>query len=296
MTNGKETRYGMIRDNLYNLKYPQKNLLRVPHKQGDLIVAYPAFGKNCLSNNMIEMQKKYSHPKTKKIITFRGPTITESISAATYNFNDEIKSRFLDAGDFFQLGKAVRTTRGVFVNPPKNNSGNFILDEKVLDSCLNECINSNGIWLYEGNNPQLKDFGFAPDETFNSNPNSRYEMEEDSLYFSNGGLARVLEHTFEHAKNIQQIAQSYPDYYGHGIIKKVELHGFDKIGGRSLIFFKCSEEPILGTVGFINLYDTPMGFREEKLRITGLGICLAENKTAGYTFGVLDEETKRSKQ
>ena len=57
----------------------------------------------------------------------------------------------------------------------------------------------NGILLYQSNNPKLRDFGFAPYETFKQGI-------QESGDFAKAGLARVLEHTKGTAENLKQIS------------------------------------------------------------------------------------------
>ena len=232
-----ETQYGIIEG-----KQPEflvRKLLRVPHKNKDLIVAYPAFGPNYFSKNVEEMQKPYSHPITGERIYFREPTTSESISAASYDFENEAKPKIFDQRRhqrWLQAGRIVRTSEGVFVNPPKDEKGNSITDEKSLKSYLNKAKKVNGIYLHE------KDFGFAPYESFKRGV-------QDCDTFADGGLARILEHTEEKtAKNLRAIAS--PKFYKKG----VNIGGFDDVEEPtlrvvSLYSVRCLVGGRLGVVG-----------------------------------------------
>jgi len=210
-------KYGIIKAK--KPKFPQTDLLRVPHKGGILTLAYPAFGPDYFEDNIQEMQKFYSHPETGEKISFKEPTTSQSILAVTPGFGSgeevDAKRDIFDDPDWLQVGRIVRTSEGVFANPPKDKQGNPIIDEQTLKSYLNNSKKVNGIWLYNGED--ARDFGFAPYETFT-------EGEQDCDLFVEEGLARVLEHTSEkQAKNFREIAsyENYPD--------GVNIVGFDGV-------------------------------------------------------------------
>ncbi len=225
-------RYGIIKAK--KLEFPQIDLLRVPHKKGILTVVHPAFGSNYFEANVAKMQQDYSHPQTGKRISFREPTTSESISAAAYDFKNLAKLKILIPN--LQTGYIVRTSEGVFANPPKDNQRIPIIDEKILEFYLNKSEKINGIYLGEN------DFGFAPHETFEMGT-------QDSNVFAQGGLARVLEHTSkEQAKNLKEITSKNHlgsvDVCGFREIKEpvlnlVGLYSFKDVGG-NLLFFHCA--------------------------------------------------------
>lgn len=241
-------------------EFPPINLLRVPHRKGVLTVAYPAFDANYFGNNVREMQKDYSHPQTGRKISFREPTTSESISAAAYNFENMAKSQIFDSMKL-QAGRIVKTSEGVFVNPPRDKEGGIIIDEKILKSYLNKSIEVNGICLYSGED--ARDFGFAPYETFTKGA-------QDCDTFAQGGLARVLEHTREKvAKNLKETSSSknYP--------QGVNVWGFNDVEEPSLnIMALYSSKPVIGN----------------SLIVSG---DYWYNSGSGYAFGVLDEDEER---
>ena len=112
-----ETEYGIIEAN--NQKFPLRSLLRVPHKDEELIVSYPAFGPNTYSNNLKEMGKVYYHSKELPKISLKEPTTSKSISAAAYDFANLAKPQIINP-KWLQLGYIVRTSEGVYANPPKD--------------------------------------------------------------------------------------------------------------------------------------------------------------------------------
>jgi len=236
-------------------KVPQRHLLRVPHKEGSLVVGFPAFGPDTYRGNLKTMSGDYSHPQTGERISFREPTISESISAAAYDFENWTKPRIFDSR-WLQAGRIVRTSEGVFVNPLKDIQGNPIIDEQTLKFYLNKYIKVNGIYLGEN------DFGFASYETFERGI-------QDSGKFAEGGLARILEHTREKvAKNLKAISSSknYP--------KGVKVWGFDKV-----------KEPVLRVAAL----DSPRGFGGGRLVVDGHDWYGDD----GYAFGVLASKTPK---
>ena len=89
-----DTKYGIIE--AQEPEFPVRKLLRVPHKLGDLIVGYPAFGPDTFSNNITEMQKRYFHSTQLSNISFRQATSAESISILVPNFK-YCKTKILDS-------------------------------------------------------------------------------------------------------------------------------------------------------------------------------------------------------
>ncbi|MFA4887850.1 MAG: hypothetical protein WC595_06590 [Candidatus Nanoarchaeia archaeon] len=167
-----------------------RELLRVPHKNKVLNVSYPAFGPDTYEKNLENIQKHYFHSEELPNIYFTEPTTSESLSVAVYNFQnpkDIAFPRVLDEGKL-QLGRVVLTSEGVFANPPKNNLGNPITEERKLKSYLKDAKKVNGIYLGKD------DFGFASYETFTRNL-------QDHNDFVLGGLARILEYTEEKVAN-----------------------------------------------------------------------------------------------
>lgn len=205
-----ETKYGII--TAKRPEFEPRDLLVVPHKDGELIVSHPAFGSNCFANNVLEMEEEWSHPRTWKEISFRKPTTSESISAIAYNFGNLGKSEILFPRQL-QLGYIVRTSEGVFANPPKDSQGNPIVDEIVLRRFLMSGRMINRIYLLDN------DFGFAPYETFKQGV-------QDSGDFSEGGLARVLEHTgSKRAEKLRKISSQ--KFYKNGVNVSC-FHKFEK--------------------------------------------------------------------
>jgi hypothetical protein len=205
------------------------------------------FGTNSYRSNIQNMQKAY---KVLPNISFRPSTTAESISAATYNFENFAKPKIFDPR-WLQTGYIIKTQEGVFVNPPKDNLGKFITNEKILKSLLKSDRKINGIYLLDN------DFGFAPYDSFTRGF-------QDCNLFSQGGLARALEYTPEReAKSLRKIAS--PEFYKGG----VNVWGFEGV-----------EEPALRVVGMdSNWY----------LDGCGLGVSGSNRNDSnnGYAFGVL---------
>ena len=205
-----ETQYGVI-DVKSDL--PSRRLIVVPHKNKTLIAGYPAFGPNYFSNNTQEMQKKYAHPQTGEAVTFRPLTTAESISVVSYDFENLAKPQIFDPR-WLQAGYVVRTSQGVFANPPKDKQGNVVSDEQKLTLLLNgvKPIKVGKGKIYLGEN----DFGFADYDSFQRDV-------QDCDTFAEGGLARILEHSDGVAQNLRKIAS--PKNYKRG----VNVYAFDNV-------------------------------------------------------------------
>ena len=176
-------------------QYPVRELLVVPHKEGDLTLGYPAFGSTTYRGNVAEMGKTYSHPLTGEAVTFRPATTSESISAVSYDFENMAKPKIFDPR-WLQAGYIVRTNDGVFTNTTETN-------DSRLKQLLNGAEKVNGIYLINDNT------AFAPYESFTTGG-------QDCDTFAQGGLARALEHTSEKvAKNLREIAS--PKFYKKGV-------------------------------------------------------------------------------
>jgi hypothetical protein len=208
-------KYGIIKS-----EFPVRKLLRVPHQKKGLIVSYPAFGWGYFSENLEEMQKTYLHPLTKKKISFREPTTAESISASTYRFKDLARLEIFQTGRL-QIGQIVRTSEGVFANPPKDKQGNYIIDEKVLKRYLNKAKKINGIYIVPNEEfKELRDFGFAPYESFEE---GKQFGENFAINPKTNGLARLLEHTEN------EIASNFGKMWSRDYVLKGGVWEFDPV-------------------------------------------------------------------
>jgi len=244
-----KTEFGIIEP-----KFPVRNLLVVPHRNEKLQVSYSAFGPDFFIKNIREMQKSYSHLTIGEKISFKEPTTSESISATAYDFGNLAKPEIFDSS-WLQLGYIIKTSEGVFANPPKDSQGKTIMDEEILKNYLNKSKKINGIWLYNGKD--ARDFGFASYETFKQGV-----QECDS--FAKSGLARLLEHTKEKtAGNLREIAP--PKFYKRG----VNVRGFDSV-----------KEPILRVAGLVSI----RGFDDYRLNVDG---DIWDEDEDGFAFGVL---------
>ncbi len=243
-----KTEFGIIKSK--QPEFPARELLVVPHNGKSLVVSYPAFGPNYFKSNIQEMQKAYSHPQTGRGISFTEPTTSESISAAAYDFENLAKPQIFDPS-WLQLGYIVRTSEGVFANPPKDSKGNLVIDEQTLKKYLDKAEKANGIYFLKN------DFGFAPYETFRKGL-------QDSGDFTEGGLARLLEHTKEKtAKNLRKISSN--KFYK----RAANVFGFDEV-----------KEPVLSVADLVSCGNLGGGW----LDVSGNYWVDYRN---GYAFGVL---------
>ena len=106
-------KYGIIKQTKF--QFPVRELLVVPHQNGDLTVSYPFFGPDYFEDNLAKMAKTHSHPQTGEPITFEEPTTSESISAAAYDFEKLAKPKVFNR-DGLLAGRIVRTSDGVYAN------------------------------------------------------------------------------------------------------------------------------------------------------------------------------------
>ena len=106
MENPNEKFYGIMNA---ELSLPSKDLLIVPHRNGKLIVNYPAFGPNPYLINIKLMSKKYFHSKRLPNVSFVDPTTSESISIAAYDFEKQTYKQFFN-GRWLQLGILKKTS------------------------------------------------------------------------------------------------------------------------------------------------------------------------------------------
>ena len=173
---------------------PEIDLLPlIPHNGENLDVA--VFGTNTYRGNLGAMQKRYFHSGQLQNISFRPATTSESISAAAYGFKDMVKLQIFDPR-WLQVGYIVRTPEGVFTNTTETDGGK-------LKQLLTNARKVNGIYFLDNN------IAFAPYETFESGV-------QDFDVFSQGGLARALEHTSEKtASKLRGIAS--PEHYKRGV-------------------------------------------------------------------------------
>src|SRR3989344_6516256 len=190
------TSYGIIEP---KARLPEIGLFKVPHKGRDLIVGYPPFGRNPYLGNIGKMRQHFYHSDESPRVSFRPATTAESISATAFDFPNLAKPKILDK-TVLHLGLIVRTSEGIFANPPRDSQENPITDESVLKSCLDQCEKVEGIYVSTRN-----DFGFAPYESFTRGVQDNGDLAE-------GGLAKLLEHS-EDATNLRQISSkdNYPD-------------------------------------------------------------------------------------
>jgi len=56
----------------------------------------------------------------------------------------------------YHLGRIVKTSKGIFFNPPKDNERNTIICQNTLESLLNKCVEHEGCFFGEN------DFVFVP--------------------------------------------------------------------------------------------------------------------------------------
>lgn len=237
------TRYGLMKAEK-RTKLPDVNLLCVPHGSERLIVA--RFGPSTYVANRNGIAQHYWNSSQRPDVSFRPGTTSESISASAYNFRDIAKPEIFDP-NWLQSGYIVRTSEGVFVNPPLDGQGKPIVDEQELKKFLNGVkptkLKGHNLYIVD-NSETLRDFGFAQYDTFEQDV-------QDSTTFAQGGLARVLEHTKKPAKVLKGISskRNYPN--------GVNVFGFDPVSSPVL---RVAELGSGGGVGRLAVYGYWCGY------------------------------------
>ena len=241
-------------------KFPVRNLVKLPNKK---IASLDAFGPNYFNTNVKEMSKSYSHPVTGEEISFKEPTTADSILTAGYDFENRAKPQIFDPR-WLQAGRIVRTSEGVFVNPPKDESGNPIIDEKTLKNYLNNAkpikVGKGKIYIVS-DSENLTDFSFAEYDSFKTGV-------QDCDTFAESGLAKVLEHTENTAETLRAIAS--PKFYKRG----VNVWGFDSVKEPALRMASLCSGGYLG---------------RDRLGVSG---DYWYDDYYGYAFGVCEARTK----
>lgn len=183
------------------VEVPTVKLPFAEHEGRNLI--FHRFGLGSYRSNVAAMpQKRYRSAQFPKI-AFTPATTSQSISIATDDV-DRTKAEILDP-NWLQLGLYVKASEGVFLNPPKDERGQVILDEDTLNSYLIGTEKVNGIYVVK-NNDRFRDFVFVPADTYKL-------REQDHRTFLKGGLARGFEHcSGQSAERLPAIANAelYP--------------------------------------------------------------------------------------
>ena len=255
-----QIQYGEIRETQEQPKFPVRTLLRVPHQDlaEGLVVTREAFGTNTFRGNIAEMSKNYSYPNTREVISFAEPTISQSISAAAFDFATLAKPEIFDP-KWLQAGYIVRTSEGVYATTK-------ITDEAKLKGLRDKAKKVNGIWILENGQVEgVQDFGFAPYESFTRGV-------QDCDTFAEGGLARVLEHTQDKVANKLRAIAS-PKNYSRGV---------------NVCYFDATDEPALR----VACLGSDTGDDNRRLRVYGDDW---NDDDGGYAFGVLKASTKGAK-
>lgn len=209
-----DSKYGIIEQ--AKPQPPVRELLVVPHEEGDLIVSHPAFGANTYRGNLEAVGKTYSHPRTGEEMHFRSATTSESISAVAYDFEDMAKPKIFDPRSL-QAGYIVRTQDGVFTNTTETS-------EVTLKKLFNGAEEVNGIYI-------VNNMAFVPSDTFLIGFQSVWDFARNP---ETNGLARGLE--LSRGKTAPKLEEiSSKKHYKKG----VNVLGFD-----------APKEPIVRVVSF----------------------------------------------
>ncbi len=254
---------------------PRKDLLPIiKQKRHQLDMAL--FGKASYKENITSMEKIYFHSRELPNITFRPATVSESIAAAAYDFENSAKPQILGKTSL-QLGYVVTTPEGIFVDTTTT-------DEDDLKEILANSRKVNGVWVYQKYKKKFRGTRFVPNESFLEAPG--YNTQSWTV-FVRGGLARALEYTspkelerFGEANNLSKIASS--DFYRNGVRVNFKLGEI------------CVNKPPVLEVALM-YSGNPGGKFDNTLVIESIPI---DNVTCsqGVAFGVLDDSTKKNKE
>lgn len=156
-----EERYGIKKTQGNYL--PPTDILVVPHEQEEITVKYPPFGSDSLEDDLRDMRKEYFHSEEIPRMFFRKPTTSESISAIHFALKRKLIYEIPQGG--ILLGWAFETDEGIYVNPPRDQKRNLILDEKILSHYRDMMEESGGIYIFPKDIlKKAKDFCFLPRE------------------------------------------------------------------------------------------------------------------------------------
>jgi hypothetical protein len=227
---------------------PEIDLYFTPHLGGVLVSA--RFGPKWYNKNTEAMEKHYKNSLDFPNITFRPATTAESISIASYDFENLAKPEIFDSG-WIQAGRIVLDSKGVYANPLTAIKQEGV-DEAELKRLLGKAKKVNGVWLGD-NDFAFTEYGFK-------------EGVQTAREFAEGRLARTLTHTQgKVSSDLLNIAQTYNDGNGNS----VKVRYFDKTNK------PVSRVVVLGFLGGLLLVD---------------GGNLNDLIVGGYASGVFDEK------
>jgi len=250
--------YGIIKP--AKPEFEPRELFVVPHKNKLLVTS--RFGRGTYKSNQQEMNRNFSclpqHPR----ISFRPASISESISAAAYDFENSAKPQILDSA-WLQLGYIGKTSEGVFTNLPRDEQGKLITDESKLKSLLDNAtkVEVGKAHIYLADNG----LAFAEYDSFEQGV-------QENQAFAKGGLARVLEHSEKPAESLAKI--SSPESYKQGV---------------NVWSFEPTKELTVRVAGLFSLRGSDVG----QLFVDGNGWY---DYSHGYAFGVLNQSAEGASQ
>ncbi len=203
-----KTRYKIITK---NSEVPVRDLIRISGDK-EMTASLDPFAPDDLYSYCkgLRKPKNYSHPLTREKMIFREATTAESILIASCDFKGRSKPQIFDR-QWLRAGLIVKTDEGIFTNPPRYKNGTPKYDNKTLKSYLDKVepikIGKGKVYIVP-DSENLRDFGFAEYDSFKTGV-------QNCDTFVKGGLARVLEHTKDEAKNLRKITSI--EFYEGGI-------------------------------------------------------------------------------
>ena len=203
------------------------------------VAVFPAIGYGGATPdaNVASMLRHYFHSSNLPNITFTPATTAESVSAAAYRFCDFAKPKIFDHR-CLQAGRVFKADEWVVFNPPKDEQGELITDERIFKGYLDKAKKVNGIYIIpNGKIEGVRDCSFVPYDSFKQEVQSAGD-------FVRSGLARGLEHTLELVAPKLEMMINKTNYPGgvhvfgfkpEEIVKVVSL-GSDRLHGVCKIF------------------------------------------------------------
>ncbi|MEI7719406.1 MAG: hypothetical protein WCI72_06045 [archaeon] len=182
------------------------------------------FGPNSYSKNEQAMAQQ----------GFRPATISESIFAVAYNFENTVKPQIFNQS-WLQAGRIVKAPEWVVINSPLDGKGVACTDESELRVYLANSKQFEGIWLVENTDELarkgIRDLSFVPYGTFKQGVQT---AEDFAINPKTNGLARGLEHTRDAvAHNLRAIVSTYKDVNGNSanVTYFTQRHFFSRVIG-----------------------------------------------------------------
>lgn len=164
---------------------------------------FSLFGAGTYAGNVKQMAQEGYQPSVSREGVYL-------VSLALEHPEDQVLAEIVRSfnNNWIQLGRIVRGREGVYVNPPKDESGEFVLDERRLIDLTSEDV--------EGVRYGENGLAFAPYDSFKQGVQSAND-------FAKSGLAKAIE--FSKSGNASKLA----DIAKKQRRKEVNVWGFNRV-------------------------------------------------------------------